>query len=542
MRTRTRRLLAAGAAGLLTASLVQGVTVSAGAADTEPARYRVVKAQVFTVPGVGTVAVGMPDEREVMLQHRDQSDGTWSRPTLLFDSGSRRTCGEIDGITSPGGIALTIECDGSYSEDQAPTKSQALVSRDFQTWASHKIPGESYRQPGISPSGDYAVWMANGGSDVYTWGADEGFRLPVRPVGYDFDTGDLAFLVDDQGTSTVAGVDNAAPACVVGLYSRTLAGVGGHEQVDIAPGKTTGCTEMSVYGLSSTRITSGPFVDRPGRWLVARPDESSPWALVTRAPNQAPGLVEYRGSQSKTMYVNYSDVAGQPLLALGSPDRQRVTVQAYDDETQEWGPTRVIYDHGFPGCVWDSTSRVRYAVHNLLLHCYPKRRASGHYPPHDDNFNPAPRNATTALLSVDGVTWRSFRMGSHPVTAPPDRSLVAAGRTQSTTIASPEGFTTLAAGAPGRCEAVVPIGPKRLLRFNATPGSRGFPRELQRLTRSGWKTIHRIDRTYDGRCQQIGMADFGLPGTFYLESTGYNAPLRLVHDEHGWRAVSARGY
>lgn len=516
--------------------------MSAGAADTEPARYQVVKAQVFSVPGVGTVAIGMPTHRTVKIQYLDEADGAWSSPTLLFDSGSRRTCGEINGITSPGGIALTIECDGSYSEDQAPTKTQALVSRDLQTWAGHKIPGESYREPGISPSGNYAVWMANGGSDVLMWGARQGFRLPLRPVGNDYDTGDLAFLVDDQGTSTVAGVDAEAEGCTVAFYSRTLAGATGHQQVDISPGNTTGCSETSVYATSSTRVTSGPFVEEPGRWVVARSDESSPWALVTRAPSQAPGLVEYRGPQSKTMYVQYSDVAGQPLLALGSQDRRRVTVQAYDDQAQTWGPTHVIYDHGFPGCVWGSGSMSRYAVHHLLMHCYPKRRASGHYPPYDGDYNVAPRNATTALLSIDGTEWRTFRMGGRPVTSSPDRSFVAAGRAKSTTIASPAGYQTLAAGAPGRCEAVVPIGTRQLLRLNATVGSRGFPTELQRLTPSGWKRIQRIERSFEGRCQRIEMASPGLAGTFYLDSTGYNRPLRLVHDEQGWRVVSIRGY
>jgi hypothetical protein len=537
-----RGLLSAAAAVLLAASLIQAVSVSAGAAADEPARFKVVRAQVFTVPGVGTVAIGMPSKRTVKMQRLDPSDGTWSRPEVIFNSGPRRTCGEINGATSPGGIALLIECDGSYSEDQAPTKTQALVSRDLETWAGHQVPGESYRPPGISPSGNYAVWAAYGGSDVYTWGADEGFRLPLRPVGNDYDTGDLAFLVDDHGTFTVAGVDNEAKGCVIGLYSRTLAGVTGHQQVDIAPGNPTGCSETGVYGSSSTRITGGPYVGRPGRWVVARPDESSPWALVARAPSQAPGLEEYRGPTSKTMYVEYSDVVGQPLLALGSPDRQHVTVQAYDDQAQTWGPTNVVYDHGFPGCVWDGSATARFAVHNLLLHCYPKRRASGHYPPRDGNFNPAPAHATTALLSIDGQTWKAFKMGARPVTSSPDRFLVAAGRATSTTIVSPKGFATVAAGAPGRCEAVVPIGQKRLLRLNATGGSKGFPTQLQRLTSSGWKTVHQIDLRAEGRCLRVGMADYGVPGTFYFEGTGYTRQLRIVRTEHGWRAQPTRGY
>ena len=538
-----KRALVAAAAVLSTvAGPAASLPAEAKPPPGSPAHYKVVRAQIYTVPGIGTVAVGMPTERKVMLQRRDPATGSWSAPALIFDSGRHRTCGDIEGATSPGGIALAIECDTSYFEEDPPTKTQALVSRDLKTWAGHKIPGESYRPPGISPSGTYAVWAANGGSDVFSWSAEDGFRLPLRPVGHDFDTGDLAFLVDDVGTSTVVGPDSADGRCVVGLYSRSLAGATTREQVDIAPGAETGCTEMSPYAVSSTQVTSGPYVGTPGRWVIGRPDESSPWTLLSRAPNQAPGLVEYRGSLAKTMYVLYSEVAGQPLVALGSPDRRRVLVQSYDDEAQSWGPTRMVYDHGFPGCTWDSTASVRYAVHNVLMHCYPKRRASGVYPPSDQDYNSAPVNATTALLSVDGKTWRSFRMGSHPVTSPPDRTLVAAGRATRTTIVSTAGFVTLAAGAPGRCEAVIPIGPRSLLRLSATPGSHGFPRALQRLTASGWKTVHRIDRKYGGRCQRIEMSRYGLSGTFYFQSTGNNRPLRIVRDSHGWRAVSVRGF
>lgn len=541
MRPRTRRLLSAGAAALLATHLIPAVTVNAGAADTEPARYKVVKAQVFSVPGVGTVAVGMPNKREVMLQHRRPADSSWSRPQLLMDVGSRLTCGDIEGATSPGGIALSIECDRSYHEEDAPTKTQALVSRDLQTWADHQIPGESYRPPGISPSGQYAVWAANGGSDVFTWGAEEGFRLPLRSVGHDFDSGDLAFVVDDAGTFTVAGPDEANDLCVVGLYSRTLAGLAGRQQVDIAPGAEAGCTELAAYADSSTRITSGPYVDRPGRWVIGRADPTSPWRLLERAPNLAPGFHDYRGAPHRTMYAVYSEVAGGPLLALGSADRRRVTVQAYDDQAQRWSPTRVIYDHGFAGCTWGYSETTRFGIHSLVMHCYPKRRPDGRYPPVDDDYQRAPANSTTALLSVDGDQWNVVRMGSHPMTWSPDRSVVAAGRAQATTIGSTEGFTTLPVGAPGRCEAVVPIGPQQLLRLNSTATSRGFPSQLQRLAARGWRTIQRIRVPDTGRCQDVEQASWGPSGTFYFRATDGARPVRIVQDRSSWRAVLFRG-
>jgi len=452
------------------------------------------------------------------------------------------TCGEIDGRTSPGGIALTIECDKPYYEDQAPTHSRAMVTRDLETWSGKRLPGESYRPPGISPTGSYAVWLASS-QDVMTWSPEDGFAIPLRPIGHDFDTGDLAAVVTDDGTVTVAGPDSAGRRCVIGLYSRTLAGQASHQQVDIAPGASIGCTELAAFGESSTRISSGPYVDRAGRWVIGRADESSPWTLLERAPNEAPGLVQYLGSSRRVMDVLYSDVAGQPLLALGSPDRRRVTVQAYDDTAQAWGPTRVVYDHGFPGCTWNRyASQRKYAVHSLLMHCYPKRRPGGNYPPYDDDFDTAPARATKALLSVDGQAWRVIPMGGHPVTSSLDRTLVAAGRAHRTTIASTDGFTEVRAGAPGRCEAVIPIGRHRLLRLNATKGSRGYPRELQRLTRTGWKTVHRIPSLGTSSCRRVALSDFGVTGSFAFVAATSTKGLRITRTEHGWRAVVTRGY
>jgi hypothetical protein len=537
----TRRLMAAGVVAVLAGTLAPALHQSAGAQQAAPETYRFLRAQVFTAPGLGTIAVGMPTERTVKVQRLDPATGEWSRPRVLFEKDGV-TCGEIDGRTSPGGIALTIECDKPYYEDQAPTHSRAMVTRDLETWSSKRLPGESYRPPGISPTGSYAVWLASS-QDVMTWSPEDGFAIPLRPIGHDFDTGDLAAVVTDDGTVTVAGPDYAGGRCVIGLYSRTLAGQASHQQVDIAPGASIGCTELAAYGESSTRISSGPYVDRAGRWVIGRADESSPWTLVERAPSTAPGLVGYRGSSRRVMSAVYSNVPGQPLLALGSPDRRRITVQAYDDAAQSWGPTRVVYDHGFPGCTWGNGVGARtYGVHSLLMHCYPKRRPGGDYPPYDDDYVVAPARSTRALLSGDGRAWRSIRMGGHPITSSLDRTLVAAGHDQHTTIVSSNGFTEVPAGAPGRCEAVIPIGPERLLRLHAVPGSRGYPRQLQRLTSTGWKTVQRIPSLGTSRCRRVVVSDFGVTGTFAFVASGRAKGLRITRSEHGWRAVVARGY
>ena len=66
-----------------------------------PASYGFLKAQVYVSPGLGEVAVGMPNARTVKVQHRTEG-GTWSKPTVLFEKAGV-TYGQIDGRASAGG-------------------------------------------------------------------------------------------------------------------------------------------------------------------------------------------------------------------------------------------------------------------------------------------------------------------------------------------------------------------------------------------------------------------------------------------------------
>ncbi|MEJ7832724.1 MAG: hypothetical protein WKF79_07405 [Nocardioides sp.] len=408
MRPGTRRVLAALAVATLTGGAVQALDAQPGSAGSrQPARYRHLPAQVFSVPGGGKVAVGAPTPRQVMIQHFDSGSGTWDRPSLLY---SKRgvTCGEIEGRASPGGVALLLECDTPYYEDQAPVESVGLVSTDLATWAKTVLPGEAYRGPGISPSGGHAVWLAGGG--FVTWSAADGFS-PSRDTTYDGDTSDPTAVVADDGTVTVAGPDVSDPEadrCMLGLHEVTPAGARSVAYVEFAPGAEPACYELNLQPDSSTRISNGSGPERAGRFVVGRPDESAPWALLERAPDQAPGLVAYRGPAARRMNAVFSDVPGQPLLSLGSADRRRVAVQAYDTGTQSWGAPRVVYDHGFPGCAWNiEIHSERTPVSHLLMQCYPKRRPGGDYPPRNDDFDVLPIDGGRVLLSADGVDWRS---------------------------------------------------------------------------------------------------------------------------------------
>jgi hypothetical protein len=94
-----------------------------------PAHYRYVEAEVFTAPGLGSVAVGMPNARTVKIQHLDPATGTWDSPTLLYRKRGD-TCGQIEGRASAGGVALLLACTG-YNV--------ALVSRDLHGWSRTRL-------------------------------------------------------------------------------------------------------------------------------------------------------------------------------------------------------------------------------------------------------------------------------------------------------------------------------------------------------------------------------------------------------------------
>lgn len=537
----TKRVIAALAAATLTGGAVQALDAQPGSAGSrEPARYRHLPAQVFSVPGGGKIAVGAPTPRTVMIQDFDAGSGTWDGPSRLY-SRTGVTCGEIDGRTSPGGVALLLECDAPYYEDQAPVESVALVSTDLSSWAKTVLPGEAYRAPGISPSGEHAVWLA--GQGFVTWSADDGFSR-LRATTYDGDTSDPTAVVADDGTVTVAGPDFPDPEadrCTLGLHEVTPAGATSVAYVDFAPGAEPGCYELDLQADSSTRISNGRGPERAGRFVVGRADESTPWALLERAPDQAPGLETYRGGLKRRMPAVFSDVPGQPLLSVGSADRRRIAVQAYDSTSQAWGPARVVYDHGFPGCTWSFEAGLEATkVHHLLMYCYPKRRASGDYPPRARDFTELPRAGGRVLLSVDGERWRSVRVGRRLVTEVPDGSLVAVPAPRRTLVASPEGVASVPVRATGRCDLLFPIGPRRLLRIDATADSRGWPSRLQRSTASGWKTIQRISVPERGACRTVFDVDYGAPSRFYFRGGAQTRALRIERSPTGWRAVRVR--
>lgn len=543
MRPGTTRVLAA----LITAAVVgTGIDAmatdspppaSSYAADTAPASYRYLKARVFRAPGLGTIAVGAPTPRRVMVQRLDEASGTWSTPRLLFRGPGSVTCGDISGRASAGGVALLLECDSSYSEDQAPTSSVALVTRDLRTWHRKVLPGEAYRDPAISPDGSQAVWPLGGIGDVVRWSSDAGFS-PRLSTTYDYDGGGgSTAVVADDGTVSVLGPENGGEGCVVGVHERSPDGRLSSYQV---AGVDPGCSEGNLENRSALEVVGGGS-ERAYRFSLTRADTSSRWQLGSIAPASAPGLVDYRGAPRKAIATSFSDAAGQPLVAYGSPDRRRVLIQRYDEEAQAWGARTQVYDHGFPACAAEGTfGQRRSAVHAIALHCYRARRADGDYPPSTEGYQTAPSFQLQALLSVDGVDWRTVDLAGHPLGRSADRRLVAAPGLRSTTIVSSTGIVVLPVRAPAPCGFVHPIGPRQLLRLHGSAGS-DWPRLLQRLDGDRWRTIQRVRMPHEGSCTKVRSIEDFFPASYLLSGQGERVALRVVRRDGAWRVVRVGG-
>ena len=248
------------------------------------APYAFLPAQVF-----GAVAVGMPDDRTVQVQHYDAATRTWDAPTTLYRTRGRVTCGAIDGrASSPTGpgVALLVECDAPYYEDQAPVHSVAFVSRDGFGWSHRRLGGEAYQAPAISPSATYAAWLVGGIGEYVEWSATTGFAKPAR-TSYRYDSGGETPVVDDTGTVTVIGPEPNGRQCVVGVHARDLAGGTSHAVVPVDPG----CTEGYLENVDALTVLGGGS-ERATQFTLGRTSVGAPWSLTRVPPADAPGRVE----------------------------------------------------------------------------------------------------------------------------------------------------------------------------------------------------------------------------------------------------------
>jgi hypothetical protein len=496
-----QRACAAVTALLVGVVLVAGPAGSspASAEGTKPASYHFLKAQVFTAPGLGEVAVGMPNERTVKVQHRTEG-GAWSAPTVLFRK-KGVTCGQIDGRASAGGVALMVECDTPYYADQAPVHSRAFVTQDLVTWTDKQLGGEAYQDPAISADGSNAAWLfgAHGEYELFT----EGAGFATGHTSFDYDSGGETVVVDDAGTVTVMGPDGNGHGCELGVWDKPLVGPETHY---VIPGVNPGCTEGGVDNVDDRTVIGGVY-NRAARFVVTR-EPGQRWVLTTRPPADAPSLVTYQGPRKQVIRNVFSDATGQPLVSLGGPDRHHVYAQAYDDATATWGPTTLVHSEApgrcsVPGSYYDDPLP---RMHLVRLRC---------------------TSGIALLTSPDSTTWTRTVLDHRPYAISTRGSLLAVPGRAATTVVSPSATVSLPVTAPGRCDFVYPIGPDSLLRLHGGAHAR-WPTKVQTSSAGGrWRTIQTVRMPATGACQKITGQHYDPPTQFFLRGDGHYPSVRV---------------
>ena len=444
--------------------------------------------------------------RTVRARRLEATTGVWSDPVVVLRR-KRLFCGDVDARTAGGAVAVVAECDrGGYSEDEAPTSSQALWSPDTVTWSANELEGEAYEEPGISPGGTRAIYPESGG--YVTFGPEGFVRHRLETPGQEYTA--TATITDDAQVSCLYG-SGLASHCSIVVLTRT--GDEAPVRQELAPDDA--CSDTDFANVDAFTTLFGWFGDPGQVAVISRPDASSPWAVTQVAPQDAPGLVL---PDEWPLDRQFFSAPGVPLVALGSRTSRRVRAQVYDPVAQAWGPATTIHQ-ARARCTWSDADPVGpLAVLVAVVTCG------------DDNV---------VLTTRDGVSWQALRMGPRPLGQSRDGRYVAVPSPTSTHVISPErGVVTLPGGVGGaRCDVVVPDGPDAAVRVVATRGSRRWPVRLERVSALGSERLGRVAAPTPGRCSDADQF-YDDPGSFDMISTTIDRGqvLRIVRRGDGWKA------
>jgi hypothetical protein len=449
--------------------------------------------------------------REVRGRRYDAATGTWGERTVVLRR-ANLYCGDVDARAAGTSVAVIAECDRfGYAEDQAPTHSQALWSDDLVTWRVHRLEGEAYEEPGISPDGRSAVWPQYQGYLTLT--PAEGFvarRISLPGQEYTL----TATIGDDGRVSLLYGSSAGNGSCRLAVATRVGDAPPDRQDLDVPDA----CSDSSLVNVDALTALFGDRSSPAHVTTITRPDQASPWAVTEIAPAEAPGLVE-RGGRAGTTYV---DSPGLPLVALSSADRSTIDVQEYDALAQRWGPLRPLTT--LPGpCRWDDAfSSQPLGVLVAQLVCDGRERA---------------------LVSTDATSWSQVSTAHHPLGVSADRRWVAASDRRGTTVFSRElGRVRLRPGATRRCDVVVPAGPDRAVRLT-TQRPAGWPTVLQESTPTGWR---RTDtgvpraRARNDRCRDVTLDLFEPVPSYTLAGRLWGNTLSVVPRGDGWKVRRTR--
>lgn len=512
-----RRATGTGAALVLLGALLTAGTAGAGAAGGPAARAAGLPTQ--TQRGV-VVDLADGDRFEVSVSRNlrqvrgrryDAGTGTWGPRTVVLE---RRNlfCGDVDARAAGTSVAVIAECDRfGYAEDQAPTHSQALWSDDLVSWRAHRLEGEAYEEPGISPDGRSAVWPQFQGYLTLT--PTEGFvahRLSLPGKEYT----ETAIIGDDGRVSILYGANGRRESeCRFAVVTR----LGDEEPVRQELDVPDACSDSSLVNVDASTALFGDLTSPAFVTTISRPDQAAPWAVTAVAPAYAPGLVE-RGGRFETLFVS---ATGLPLVALSSADRRSVDAQDYDPVAQRWGAARRLVD--LPStCAWAETySPGAFGVLVAQLNCQGRGRA---------------------LISTDGVAWTDVPLGSRPLGVSTDRRWVSTSTRTSTSVFSRElGRTVLPVGAPRRCDAVLPSGPASALRLT-TGRKSGWPSRLEESTPSGWRRTRAgvpRARARNDVCRDVRLDLFEVQPQYSFAGRLRGTTLSVVPRGDGWKVRRA---
>ena len=450
--------------------------------------------------------------RSVRGRRYDATTGTWGERTVLL---RRRHlfCGDVDARAAGTSVAVIAECDRfGYAEDQAPTHSQALWSDDLVSWRVHRLEGEAYEEPGISPDGRSAVWSQYQGYLTLT--PAEGFvARTISLPGQEYT--ETATIADDGRVSIMYGAgDRSGSGCRLAVATRLGDDDPVRQELDVS----NACGDVDLVNVDALTVLFGDASSPAYVTTITRPDQASPWTVTAVAPAEAPGLVTRRGRAGTT----FVDSPGLPLVALSSVDRSTIDVQDYDPLAQRWGPLRTLTT--LPGpCRWENAfSSEPFGVLVAQVTCDGRRKV---------------------LVSTDGSTWTVAAIARHPLGVSADRRWVSSSTRRSTSIFSRElGRVVLPAGATRRCDAVLPSGPDSAVRLT-TPRSSGWPSVLQESTTSGWRrTDTAVPRARARRdtCRRVQADLYETVPAYSFSGRLRGTTLSVVPRGDGWKVRPTR--
>jgi hypothetical protein len=448
------------------------------------------------------------DLRTVWGRRYDAATATWGGRTVLVRERDLY-CGGVEARAAGTSVAVTARCDrGYYHEENAPTSSRALWSADLVTWQAHRLDGEAYREPGISPDGASAVWPQSGIGSYLTLTPTEGFvDRSISVPGLEYT--ETAVIDDDGRVSVLYGgsVEPDSDDCVVAVATQLRDEAPVRQYV---PMPDACSVEVDLVNVDARTVVFGQPWVRAQATELARADTSSPWAVTSPAPADAPSLVMHDGRA----LMGILDVPGWPLVSLGSADRRTFETQTYDAATRTWSaPRRVARLEG--PCRWDQGGSLSDSIFVASVQCDGRSKA---------------------LISTDASSWTTVPV-SRPIGVSARGGWVSISTSRSTSVFSrEEGRVDIALGGPRRCDVVLPASPRSALRLTTARPS-GWPTVLQQSTRRGWRrtdtTLPRVPADA-GACTGVRSAFYDGRPTYLFAGRRHGLVVKVVPRGDGW--------